>query len=118
MASHYRRAHPLTHLVISDAGDRDVAHRGMGAQCLLDLDRPELFPSAVDGVAEPSAGVDVSIGIPPSEVAGMQPAFSDVLAGVHPQLADSASLDLGPRGGIDDAYVNPGQRLAHRSDPV
>ena len=116
--SHHRRAHPLTHLLVGNSGDRDVAHGRMGAQRFLDLDRSELLSPAVDGVAEPAAGVDVSVDIPPCEVAGMQPAFGDVLDGVHPQLADNSGLDVGPRVRIDHADLNPGQRLPDRAHPV
>ncbi len=117
-AGHHRGTHPLTHLVIGDTGDGDVADRGMGTQGLLDLDRPELLSPAVDGVLQPTTRVDVAIGVEACEIACVQPSFGHVGAAVHPQLADGSRFDIDAGVRVDHPDLNAGQRPPHRSHPV
>src|SRR3984957_18837590 len=111
-ASHYRGTHALAHLLVGESGDRHVAYRRMRPDGLLDLDRPELLSSAIDGVLQPAARVDVAVGILAGEVPGGQPAFDDVLGGDHPQPADRPGLDIDSGLGVYHPDLNTRERQA------
>src|SRR6185312_754989 len=104
-----RYSHTLTHFLIGDPGNCHVAHRGMCAQRLFDLDRTKLLTASIDGVLQPTAWVDVAIRILAREIAGAQPAVDHVLLTAHPQLADGAYGDIDPGVGVHNADLHSRQ---------
>src|SRR5262245_39386748 len=80
---------------------------------LFHLDGAELLSPAVDGVLQSARGIDVAVGVLSCEVPGLQPAVGDVLACVHPELADGIWLDVGSGVGVQNPYLHTGQRPAN-----
>ena len=75
------RLRALSPLLVGDGDDRALHHRRVLSHALLDLDRRDVLPARDDDVLLPIAELDVPVGVPDGEVAGVEPAAPEGLRG-------------------------------------
>ena len=76
---HHRRAYFLTQSSVRVGKDSRVGDGGMSLERLLDLDRGDLLPTAVDLLLEAPRQVEVAILIEPAKVSSVEPALAKCL---------------------------------------
>src|SRR4030095_11044494 len=68
---------PLAPYFVGDGDDRALEHRGMPRHRLLHLDRGDVLAARDDDVLLPVAQLDVAVGVPDADVAGVEPAAAE-----------------------------------------
>ena len=76
------RLRALAPLLVRHRHDRDLRHRVVLGQRLLDLDARDVLPAGDDDVLRAVAQLDVAVGMPHGEVTGMEPAALEGVLGL------------------------------------
>src|SRR4051794_16900269 len=78
----HERLRALAPLLVRHGDDRDLGDRRVAHDRLLDLDARDVLPARDDDVLGAVAQLDVAVGMPDGEVAGMKPAAAERLLGL------------------------------------
>src|SRR5215467_3114156 len=74
------RLRPLSPARVGHSDDGAFEHGGVGGDRLLDLDARDVLAAGDDDVLAPVTQLDVAVGMPHGEVAGVEPAPGECLA--------------------------------------
>ena len=114
----HERAGPLAEALVGHGHDRDVAHRRVGVQELLDLGHRHLLAAAVDHVLDPAGDPHVAVGVDPGQIAGAVPAVGgDRLGGQRRGGSGSPRTGnrCGPRSCPPRRRIGPRRRRRRRA---
>ena len=73
---HHERGHRFDPSIVGHPDHRDLGHPGMGVQRILDLSRSHLDPTGVDDVLDAIDDLDITFGVLPDQVTGVEPAIT------------------------------------------